>query len=243
LLLRRFVTATSMVLVIILGFISEFSSLATFAGFLTAGIAVALQTVIVSVAAYFFLIGRYGVRVGDRITVSGVTGDVIDIGLVRLHLLELAGTGINLYPTGRVVSFSNSVLFQAAPLYKQIPGTTYTWHEAVVALQPDADRTLVEKKLLDAVNDVYGQYRHEIERQHGAIEKVIDTGVALPGPQGQVRYGDAGLEFVARYPVEISRASEIDDQVAARLMEVIGHDEELTKVVQGTPKLRSVIKG
>ncbi len=83
-LVRRFVIGFLMVLVIVLGFISEFSSLATFAGFITAGIALALQTVILSVAAYFFLIGRYGVRVGDRLTVGGVTGDVFDIGLVRL---------------------------------------------------------------------------------------------------------------------------------------------------------------
>jgi len=35
----------------------------------TAGVAVALQSVILSVAAYFFLIGRYGVKVGDRVTI------------------------------------------------------------------------------------------------------------------------------------------------------------------------------
>ena len=64
LLIRRFVTGFLMAVVIAMGFTSEFSSLATFAGFLTAGIAVALQTVILSVAAYFFLIGKYGVRVG-----------------------------------------------------------------------------------------------------------------------------------------------------------------------------------
>jgi hypothetical protein len=41
-----------------------------------------------------------------------------------LYLMELASTGIDLYPTGRVVMFSNSVLFQARmPLFRQIPGT------------------------------------------------------------------------------------------------------------------------
>ena len=72
LLLRRFVTAILLAVVLVMGFVSEFGSLATFAGFLTAGIAVALQTIILSVAAYFFLLGRHGIRVGDRITVSGV---------------------------------------------------------------------------------------------------------------------------------------------------------------------------
>jgi small-conductance mechanosensitive channel len=243
LLLRRFVTGFSMALVIALGFISEFGSLATFAGFLTAGIAVALQTVILSVAAYFFLIGRYGVRVGDRISLGGVTGDVIDIGLVRLYLLELSGTGINLYPTGRVVVFSNSVLFQASPLFKQIPGTAYTWHEAVVPLAPGTDHAFAEKKLLDAVNEVYAGYRSDIEQQHGQTERTIDAAVPMPSPAGQIRFIDTGLEFVARYPVEIRKAPEIDDRVAAKLVEAISRDKDLAAVVSGPPKLRSVIKG
>lgn len=66
---------------------------------------------------YFVVIGRYGIRVGDRIPVAGVIGDVIDIGLVRMCLMELAGTGIDLYSIGRIVVFSNSVLFQATRLY------------------------------------------------------------------------------------------------------------------------------
>src|SRR5581483_11604229 len=114
LVLRKFVIGFLFGIVIILGFVSEFSSLATFAGFVTAGIAVGLQTVLLSVAAYFFVIGRYGIRVGDRISIAGVTGDVIDVGLVRLYIMELAGPAVDLYPTGRIVVFSNSVLFQAA---------------------------------------------------------------------------------------------------------------------------------
>jgi len=242
-LLRRFVTGFLMAVVVILGVVSEFSSLATFAGFLTAGIAVALQTVILSVAAYFFLIGRFGVRIGDRVTVSGVTGDVIDIGLVRMHLLELAGTGINLYPTGRVAMFSNSALFQSSPIFKQIPGTAYTWHEAVVALTPEADRTLAEKRLLEVVDRIYAHYRQDIERQHGTVERTLDTEMPMPGPQSHMRFTDTGLEFIARYPVDIRRASEIDDQVVKGLMEAIEAEPALKAGVSGPPRLRSVIRG
>src|SRR3984885_2954091 len=107
--MRRVVIGFLIAIVLVLVFVSEFSSLATFAGFITAGIAVGLQAVLLSVAAYFFIIGRYGIRVGDRISVAGVTGDVVDIGLVRLYLMELGGSGLDLYPTGRIVVFSNSV--------------------------------------------------------------------------------------------------------------------------------------
>lgn len=240
--IRRFVTGFFMMMVVIAGFISEFSSLATFAGFITAGIAVALQSVILSIAAYFFLVGRYGVRVGDRISVSGVTGDVIEIGLVRLYLMELSGTGIDLYPTGRVVVFSNSVMFQAAPFFKQLPGTAYAWHELAVTLTPDADLALVEKKLMDAVNSIFSQYRHNIDHQHALVERLLDTPLATPTPVGKVQFSDNGAEFFVRYPVEIQHASEVDDQLTRTLLEAIESDPQLKAAVSASPKLRAAIK-
>lgn len=246
-LIRRFVTGFLMVVVIALGFISEFSSLATFAGFLTAGIAVALQTVILSTAAYFFLIGRYGVRVGDRITVQGiagqpVTGDVIEIGLLRLYLMELSGTGIDLHPTGRVVVFANSVMFQATPFFKQLPGAAYAWHEVAVILSADANLATVEQKLLETVKSVVSRYQQSIDRQHSLVERMLDTPLAAPAPNTKLQFGDAGLEFVLRYPVEIQQSGEIDDEITRKLMEVIGGDPELKAAVSGSPKLRAAIK-
>lgn len=241
-LIRRFVTGFLMAVVIAMGFISEFSSLATFAGFLTAGIAVALQTVILSIAAYFFLIGKYGVRVGDRITVSGVTGDVINVGLVRLYLMELSGTGIDLYPTGRVVVFSNSVMFQATPFFKQLPGTAYAWHEVAITLAPDTNYAMAEQKLIDVVNSVYSQYQHSIDRQHALVERLIDSPVSAPMPKAHLQFTDTGLEFVVRFPVEIPHAAEIDDQMTRKLMEVIAGDPELKAAVSGSPRLRAPIK-
>ncbi len=241
-LIRRFVTVFLMVLVIALGFVSEFSSLATFAGFITAGLAVALQTVILSIAAYFFLIGRYGVRVGDRLTISGVTGDVIEIGLVRLYLMELSGTGIELYPTGRVVVFANSVMFQSAPFFKQLPGTAYAWHELAVNLVPGADYAALERKLLDAVKSIYEKYRHSIERQHSVVERILDTSITAPTPTARLSFADTGAEFVVRYPVEIQHSAEIDDEITRKLLDVIASDPELKSAVSGLPRLRAPIK-
>jgi small-conductance mechanosensitive channel len=244
LLLRRFVMGFLIGVVLILGFVSEFSSLATFAGFVTAGIAVGLQTVLLSVAAYFFVVGRYGIHVGDRVSVSGVTGDVIDISLVRLYLMELAGTGIDLFPTGRVVVFSNSVLFQATtPLFKQIPGTEYAWHEVVFNLVPGGNHKHAQEKLFQAVNAVHDQYREGFERQRGFIERRIEVQLKTPSPEARLQFGDTGLELLVRYPVEIRNESVTDEQVTRKVLEVIQSDPEVQAAVVGTPKIRAAIKG
>ena len=73
-LIRSIVVWTLAAVIVGLSFVTELSTFATFAGLLTAGLAVAMQSVLVSVVGYFFLIGKYGIRVGDRIQI----GTVID---------------------------------------------------------------------------------------------------------------------------------------------------------------------
>jgi small-conductance mechanosensitive channel len=244
LVMRRVVIGFLIAVVLVLGFVSEFSSLATFAGFITAGIAVGLQAVLLSVAAYFFIIGRYGIRVGDRISVAGITGDVVDIGLVRLYLMELAGTGLDFYPTGRIVVFSNAVLFQTStPLFKQIPGTEYAWHEVVVMIAPDGNHKMAQEELLAAVNAVYSRYRQSIERQHANIERHVDIQVEMPRPEARLQFAEGGLELLVRYPVEIRNAPDIDEEMTRKVLELVETDGGLKAVVSGVPKIRSAVKG
>ena len=106
LVIQRVVLWSSIVAVTALAFASDFTSLATFFGLLAAGVAVALQSVILSAVGYFVLVGRRGIRIGDRVQISGVTGDVTDIGWLQFQLKEIDTR--TQQPTGNVVTFSNS---------------------------------------------------------------------------------------------------------------------------------------
>ena len=242
LVIRRMAIGFFTGVVIILGSVTQFSSLATFAGFLTAGIAVGLQTVLLSVAAYFFIVGRYGVRVGDRITVANVTGDVIEVGLFRFYMLELAGIGSVLHPTGRVAVFANSVLFQTGtPLYKQIPGTNYAWHEITLKLKPGADHKPVLDAIQHAVEEVYAKYKDQVERQHTQVEAWMDTSLPLPKVESRLAFSD-GLKFTVLYPVLISRATEIDQRVVESLLQAMAANPALAEAIDGSPEIAAVVK-
>jgi len=237
-LLRRVVVGSALVIVGVFSFVTEFGSLATFAGILTAGIAVSLQTLILSGVAYFFFVGRFGVRVGDRVTVAGVTGDVIDTGLFRLYLMELGGNR-RLDPTGRVVVFSNSVLFQPQGFFKQVPGADYVWHEIALTLAPDSDHRLAEKRLMAAAQAVFADYQEEIDRQHAQARRSGAVPAPPPRPVGRVRFVAAGLEFTLRYPVEIARASEVEDRLTRQLLAAIEEEPKLRLVASGTPVIQA----
>jgi small-conductance mechanosensitive channel len=244
LLIRRLIVGFLSGLVLIFGLVTQFSSLATFAGFLTAGIAVGLQTILLSVAAYFFIIGRYGVKVGDRITIAGVTGDVVEVGLVRFYIMELAGSGTDLYPTGRIAVFSNAVLFQAAtPLYKQMPGTEYAWHELSIKLAPESEYQPAVQQILKSIQDVYNAYSHQIEQQHRHLESWMDSSLDMPGIRSNVQFTDGSLQLLARFPVMIRESASIDEKMTESLLKLIATDPGVKTAVSAPPTIKAAVKG
>jgi small-conductance mechanosensitive channel len=241
LLLRRIVVTVVIALIFIFTLSTEIGSLATFAGFLTAGIAVALQNVILSVAAYFFLIGRYGIRVGDRIQIGEVTGDVVDIGLVRLHLVELDTSGGEARPTGRIVVFSNSVVFQpSSNFFKQLPGSNFAWRRISLTLATDVDYALAQEHISTAVAGVYATYRLELEHQHLVLESSLAIHIASTEPRVRLRLQEAGLEIVILYPVVLTQATQIDDRMTHALLDAIEGEPRLRLVGGGLTNIQPV---
>jgi small-conductance mechanosensitive channel len=224
LVLRKVVLWILVAAIVAATFATELGSLATFAGLITAGLAVAMQSVLVSLVGYFFLIGRYGIRVGDRVQIGNVTGEVIDLGLVRLQLMELSGEGGAMSPTGRIVSFANSIVFQSTTgLFKQIPGINLAWREITVKLPGGVDTETMKARLIDAVGRALQDYRDDILRQTQEIERTaaghISGGDAQP--QVQLRFSAEGVDAIVRYPVELRHAAEIDERVSREVLSVI----------------------
>src|SRR5438270_1147541 len=239
LLIRRIVLWCLTAIIIATAFASELGAVTTFAGLLTAGIAVALQNVILSIAGYFFLIGKYGVRVGDRVNIAGVTGDVVDIGLVRLQLMEIT-EGPAPLPTGRVVAFSNSVVFQAnSGMFKQIPGTNFLWHEITLTLDPKGHYRQVEQCMMEAVNKVFAEYRDRMEVQRRNVERSLNSTIAAFSPESRLHLTQTALELVIRYPVDLENAGEIDNRVTRAILEALELDPNLREQVSGGPTVRT----
>ena len=238
---RRLVLGLLIVIVLMFNFSDELGSAATVVGFAAAGIAVALQNVILSIAGYFFLIGRFGIKAGDRVQIGGVTGDVIDIGLVKLSLMELDGTGTHREPTGRVAVFSNAIVFQpSGNFFKQAPGTSFIWNEVRLTLAPDVDYRLAEKRILDAVDEVFARYRDRVMRDYRHLERDLNVMLETPKPQSRLHLSKNGLEIVIRYPAETYSAPQITDEISRRVLDAINREPSLRLAAQGIANIQSV---
>ena len=228
LLIRRIVIWTTIAIIVILTFASQLGSAVTFAGLLTAGIAVALQNVIVSIVAYFFLIGKYGIRVGDRVQIAEVTGEVVELGLVRIHLMELDGPG-NSQPTGRTVAFSNSIVFQpTSGVFRQIPGTSFIWHELKLTLAADTDFHAARERISTAAETALEGFRDTMDAQHAVMARnLASVSPAQLRPKVRLHYATGGVEVTINFPVDFQKASEMDDRMMKEVMAALAQSPSI----------------
>jgi small-conductance mechanosensitive channel len=222
LLLRRIALWCLVVVIIGFAFASELGSIVTFAGLITAGLAVAMQSVLVSIVGYFFLIGKYGIRIGDRVQIGEVTGEVIELGLVRLYLMELGGHGL-MGPTGRVVAFANSIVFQVSSgLFRQIHGVNFVWREIVLNLPAGIDYAAAKARITSAVTEALKEYRDEILRQTLEIQRATASSSGGDAqPLVQLNFLGSGIEAHIRYPAHIKNAAEVDERVSQAALQAI----------------------
>jgi small-conductance mechanosensitive channel len=134
---RRFITMShqflilfAITIVIVFVLASDLKSVATYFGLLSAGLLLALENVILATLGSLLLVGKRGIRIGDRVQVSGVTGDVVDMGMLQFQLREVDAE--NGRYTGHVATFSNSLVFvsPATGLMRFDSAAEKTPHEA-----------------------------------------------------------------------------------------------------------------
>ncbi len=237
--LRRLAMAIVIALIFVFGLGGDFRVLATVMGFAAAGIALALQNVILSFAGYFYLSGRFGIRVGDRVQLAGVTGDVLEIGLFKLTLMELTNDANGRQPTGRIVTYPNSVVYQAnGNFFNQLPGAHYLWNEMRLTLAPDCDYRLAEQRVMEVVGAVFARYRDSIQRDYHNLESGLNIRFENPRPFSRLQLSDAGIEVVVRYPVPLQTTAQAVDEISRRLIDAINREPGLRLVPQSTPSLQ-----
>ena len=99
-----------------------------------AGIAFALQEVIVSVAGWLtVLFGRF-YRAGDRVQLGGIVGDIIDIGVLRTTVMECGEWVKGNNHTGRIVSIANGFVFKES-VFNYSADFPFLWDEIRVSVK------------------------------------------------------------------------------------------------------------
>lgn len=117
----------------------------------------ALQTPISSLAAWAYIIIRSPYRVGDRIQVNTFKGDVVEINYLDTTLWEFGGDYLsNDLPTGRLIRFPNSLVFESAVFNYSWQKFPYIWNEIPFHVAYESDMQYVETTLRNITKGILG---------------------------------------------------------------------------------------
>ena len=112
-----FINFTLIILILFFSYIENVSYLVTILGFASAGIAIAMKDWFMSILGWLVIVFGGSIHVGDRIRVdmdgSTFVGDVMDISLLRMTLLEdvTLTTVLENRRAGRIIFIPNNYVF------------------------------------------------------------------------------------------------------------------------------------
>ena len=148
---RKTTLYAAVVLGLLLGlriWVGALGSLATFFGLVGAGLAIALQVPLVNFAGWLFIVSRRPLSPGDRVTIRGLTGDVIDQRVFQFTLLEVGtATGAG-QSTGRIIHVPNGWVFSDS-VVNHTRAFAYVWNEIAVVVTFESDWRAMKALLLE----------------------------------------------------------------------------------------------
>ncbi len=121
-------------------------------GLVSAGVAFALQDVIKNLAGGIFIYLNRIYTVGDRIEMTGKTGDVIDIGIFYTTILETREWISADLPTGRITTIPNGVVL-GTTINNYTKDHNYIWDEISLSLDYKSDYKYAYDKIFEIVEN------------------------------------------------------------------------------------------
>ena len=210
------------------------SGLGVALGVAGAGLAFALQEAILSVAGWLAIsFGGY-YRTGDRVRVGDVTGDVIDVSVLRTTLFEVGEWIRGDMYNGRVARVANAAVLRK-PVYNYSGDFPFLWDEIHVPIRHGSDRAKAREILERAVRETVGDY---VPRAQATWRTLMRKYLLAEGdvePKVHLTADENWLTYTVRYVAEYRGRRAEKDELWRRVLDGIeeaGADVRLAVAAQ-----------
>lgn len=239
---KKSVRLTSIVLIIFLAllfFTGKGQYLSLIIGLASAGLAFALQEVILSVAGWISIFSSKIYKTGDRIELNGVRGDVIDISITRTTLMEIGAWTKSDNYSGRIVQISNSFVFKG-PVSNYSTDFPFVWDEIVLPVAYGSD--LQEAKdILENVSSAhlseYAEFAKEYWQQ--MINKYYIENANVE-PTLSVKLTDNWIEITLRYVVDFKKRRSSRSALSSEVLQAFNATQGRVKLASATIELTGI---
>src|SRR6202041_638625 len=189
-------------------------------GIAGAGVAVALQDVVASIAGAFSIGFSKLYAVGDRVQIGDTRGDVIDIGLLRTTLMETGNwVSKDLY-NGRIARIPNSTVLKGS-VFNYSQGFRFIWDEIKVVLTGTSDPQLARAMLSRVAKEANAEYLLEAQSSWQTMSENYQSENPPLEPTVALAIKSGSLEFTVSYVVDYTKRTAMQDQLFTKIAEEV----------------------
>ncbi|GIX42556.1 MAG: mechanosensitive ion channel protein MscS [Leptospiraceae bacterium] len=173
-------------------------NLGTIIGLISAGLALALKDPLTNLAGWLFILTRRPFRVGDRIEIAGIKGDVYDIRLFQFSLIEIQNWVDAEQSTGRIVHIPNAKVFHN-PQINYFGEFPYIWDELSFIITFESDWKKAQNIFLKIINKHIQQIKEEVSQFQKTMERNLLIHYKVVEPFVWLKIEEYGIKLSGRY--------------------------------------------
>jgi len=220
----------------------ETTNLVVAYGLLSAGVAIALQDVLKSIAGGIIIILTAPFKAGDRIQVENETGDVLDIKLFYTTLMEIREWVDGDQHSGRLVQIPNSfVLNKTVKNYTK--DFSFIWDELHIMLTYDSNWKKAKEIMIKIAHEVTSTFELSAKSE---LEKMGEKYLIRPGDVDEkvfTKITDNWIDMRLRYVVDPRQRRLIGLLMNERILEAFSQENDIkiasaTFEIVGFPKIK-----
>jgi len=221
-----YILSTISIIVVFFIWVQNLNSITLFLGVASAGIALALQEVILCIAGWLLIIVRHPYETGDRVEINGIKGDIIDIRLYQTSMLEIGNWVDADQSTGRIVNFPNSFVFKY-PNYNYSRGFEFIWNEIPVLLTFESDWKRGKEIILELANRLAEGMEERVRRKIDIMRNRYMIYYGKLTPIVYVNIKDSGVELTLRYLTESKKRRFTQDELCQNILNAFDQEENV----------------
>lgn len=208
-------------------------------GLAGAGIAFALQEVITSFAGWLSIIFTNQVKVGQRIKIDELRGDIIDISVLKTTIMEMGDWVDGDLYNGRITTISNSFIFKSA-IQNYSADYPFLWDEISVPIRTNSDFQLAKKVFRDVTEEVCGAYAKASEKEWAKMQNKYQIENAQVAPMVTLKFDENWITFTIRYVVDYQKRRSTKDILFTRYLEEIAKYDDIIMIATSTMEVTNV---
>ncbi len=201
----------------------------------------ALQTPIESFSGWLLNSFKGYYRVGDRVAVGDVFGDVYQIDFLATTVWEIGspdrgGFVLAEQPTGRLITFPNNEVL-AGTVVNLTRDFPYVWDELTVPLANESDLGLGMQVLENVARELLEPHMAEPARRYAEIlQKAGLEGGVADEPRVFVSMNDSWTDLVIRYLVKARERRKWKSELTVRVMAELKKPEHADRLISVYPR-------